>query len=116
MKVGVVAYNSEPSGFARESCAIALAPLPPSTFSTIIVSCKMRERCGAIDRRKTSLPPPGLEWVMSVTTGVRLVLAQEPKLTVTRRMVRTRTGESVTSAEYMTGVLQVYLVSRCLRR
>jgi hypothetical protein len=59
MKVGVVAYNSEPSGFARASCAIALAPLPPSTFSTIIVSCMMRDRCGAIDRRKTSLPPPG---------------------------------------------------------
>src|SRR5215470_11916977 len=110
MKVGVVAYNSEPSGFARASCAIAFAPLPPSTFSTIIVSCMMRERCGAIDRRNTSLPPPGLEWVMSVTTVVRFALTQEPKASVTRRMVRTQFADRGTSAEYMTGVVRVYLV------
>jgi len=90
MNVGVVAYNSEPSGFARASCAIAFAPLPPSTFSMIIVSCMMRERCGAIERRKTSLPPPGLEWVMSVTTVVRFALAHEPRASVARSAVRTR--------------------------
>src|SRR6476620_7138521 len=78
MKVGVVAYNSGPSGFARESCVIALAPLPPSTFSTIIVSCMMRDRCGAIERRKTSLPPPGLEWVIRVTTVFRLEEVHAP--------------------------------------
>ena len=27
------------------------------------------DRCGAISRRKTSLPPPGLEWVTSLTTS-----------------------------------------------
>jgi hypothetical protein len=33
----------------------------------------MRERCGAISRRNTSLPPPGLEWVatLSVCVGYR---------------------------------------------
>src|SRR5678809_459942 len=115
MNVGVVAYSSEPSGFARASCAIALALLPPSTFSTIIVSCMMRERCGAIDRRKTSLPPPGLEWVTSVTTWVRFVLAHEPRVSAAKRMVRMRTVDRGTSAEYMTGVVLVYFGARCLR-
>src|SRR4026207_1914253 len=105
MKVGVVAYNSEPSGLARASCAIALAPLPPSTFSTIIVSCMMRERWGAIDRRKTSLPPPGLEWVIRVTTWFRFALAHEPAASAVTRIARKRTLARGAPAEYMTAVL-----------
>src|SRR5258705_7270058 len=57
-----------PSGLATASAAIARAPLPPWMFSTTMVLCMMRERCGAIVRRNTSLPPPGLEWVTRVTT------------------------------------------------
>jgi hypothetical protein len=68
----------------------------------------MRERCGAIDRRKTSLPPPGLECVISVTTVVRFVLAHEPIETAARSTARIRTGDWDTSAKYMTDVARVY--------
>src|SRR3712207_4668092 len=47
---------------------MARAPLPPCTFSTTKVALMYLPRCFDISRRKTSLPPPGLEWVTSVTT------------------------------------------------
>jgi len=64
----------------------------------------IRERWGAIERRKTSLPPPGLECVTSVTTVVRFGPAHEtPVATVVSRIVRIAAARRVTSAEYMTG-------------
>jgi hypothetical protein len=63
----------------------------------------MRERCGAIERRKTSLPPPGLEWVISVTTGVRLFPTHDTAVVrVARVKMRICARDLVTSAEYMT--------------
>ena len=106
MNVGVVAYSSEPSGRALASCAIALAPLPPSTFSTIIVAFMIRDRCGAMERRKTSLPPPGLECVTNVTTGVRFVLIHEPRPNAIKEIERTRIADWGTPAEDMTGAVR----------
>ena len=63
-----------PSGSAPASAAIALAPLPPWRLSTTKVLLMILERCGTISRRNTSLPPPGLEWVTSVTTATDSLL------------------------------------------
>src|SRR5258705_4071248 len=47
---------------------MARAPLPPCTLSTITLIPRTRERYAHIPRRKTSLPPPGLKCVVSITT------------------------------------------------
>ena len=68
MKVGVVAYSTLPFGRDRATVVIARAPLPPLTLSTATRTPSTRARRGARSRRKTSLPPPGLECVVNITT------------------------------------------------
>src|SRR4051794_24953392 len=56
-----------PSGLPLATKATAFAPLPPVTFSTAKFTFMAGPRYFTSSRRNTSLPPPGLEWVTSVT-------------------------------------------------
>jgi hypothetical protein len=47
---------------------MAFAPEPPVTFSTTKSASMIFLSYAVMSRRKTSLPPPALEWVTSVTT------------------------------------------------
>ena len=55
MKVGVITYSSEPSGFGTCGLRHRLGTASALDVFHNNVSCMIRERCGAIDRRKTSL-------------------------------------------------------------
>jgi hypothetical protein len=60
----------------------------------------IRERWGAMDRRKTSLPPPGLEWVMSVTTLFLFDGVHAVAVVTASRTARIRVGRSTRGRVY----------------